>query len=337
MRPTVNRQVVLKSRPDGAPRAENFEIRELELPAPEANQLLIKNRYMSVDPYMRGRMRDAKSYAAPFATDEVMHGGAVGEVVESNHEAFAVGDFVLSNNGWREYHISSGIGLTRIDPAIAPIQAFLGAAGMPGQTAYFGLLRVGQPKAHETVFVSAASGAVGAIVCQIAKIKGCRVVGSVGSDDKAQWLLDVAGIDDVINYRRTSNLTQSIREKCPNGIDVYFENVGGEHLQAALSNMNMFGRIPCCGMISQYNNRTPQPGPSNMMVIVGMRLRLQGFIVSDYAEEVDRFYADFQQWRQEGRLHWQETVLQGIEKAPEAFMALFTGENRGKMLVELNP
>ena len=337
MSPIVSREVILKSRPVGAPTADDFEIRAVELAEPESGQLLIKNRFMSVDPYMRGRMRAGKSYAQPFATGEVMTGGAVGEVVASRHERWAVGDFVLNFNGWREYHVSNGIGLTPVDPAIAPVQTFLGAAGMPGQTAYFGLLRIGEPKSHETVFVSAAAGAVGSMVCQIAKLQGCRVVGSVGSDAKAQWLLDAAGIDAAINYKTEKNLRQAVQAACPNGIDVYFENVGGSHLEAALANMNMYGRIPVCGMISQYNNVRSAPGPGNLMLIVGKRLKLQGFIVSDFAEETDAFYRDFKRWSDEGRLTWQETILSGIDKAPEAFMSLFSGDNNGKMLVELNP
>lgn len=332
----ISREVILKSRPSGPPTENDFEIRETALPAIEGNQILIKNRFMSVDPYMRGRMRAAKSYAASFPLGEVMTGGAVGEIVESGHPNWNVGDIVLNMNGWREYHISSGIGLTKVDESIAPMQTFLGVAGMPGQTAYFGLLRIGEPKPHETVLVSAASGAVGGMVCQIAKIKGCRVVGSVGSDEKARWLLDEAGVDDVINYKEETDLTAAIAAKCPKGVDVYFENVGGAHLEAALANMNMFGRIPCCGMISQYNNHGPLPGPANLTLIVGNRLKLQGFIVSDFAEESDSFYKDFKLWRSEGRIKWQESILQGIEQAPEAFIGLFKGSNQGKMLVELN-
>lgn len=335
MSTVVNREVILKSRPAGVPTSDNFAIRKSVLPALEDNQILIRNRFMSVDPYMRGRMRAGTSYAMPFATDEPMTGGAVGEVVTSNHAQWAAGDIVLHFQGWREYHISSGIGLTKVDTSIAPMQAFLGAAGMPGQTAYFGLLRIGEPKAHETVFVSAAAGAVGSMVCQIARLKGCRVVGSVGSDEKAQWLLDEAGVDDVINYRQEPDLARAVQAKCPKGVDVYFENVGGAHLQAALANMNMFGRIPVCGMISQYNNRQPEPGPHNLFFIIGNRLKLQGFIVSDFAEEVDDFYRDLRQWIQASEIRWQETVLHGIEKAPEAFMGLFSGANLGKMLVAL--
>ena len=332
----VSREVILRSRPEGTPTEENFEIRETVLPDLQGNQILIRNRFMSVDPYMRGRMRAGRNYASPFATGEVMNGGAVGEIVESNNPGWHVGDVVRHMNGWREYHISSGTGLSKIDESIAPMQAFLGVAGMPGQTAYFGLLRIGEPKSHETVFVSAASGAVGGMVCQIAKIQGCRVVGSVGSDEKAQWLLDEAGVDDVINYKNESDLTAAIAAKCPKGVDVYFENVGGAHLEAALSNMNMFGRIPCCGMISQYNNQGPMPGPSNLTLIVGNRLKLQGFIVSDFAEETEEFYRDFKQWKDEGLIKWQESIVRGIEKAPEAFIGLFSGSNQGKMLVELN-
>lgn len=336
MNSIISREVILKTRPEGVPTSDNFSIRETALPGLEGNQILIKNRYMSVDPYMRGRMRAGPSYAAPFAAGEVMNGGAVGEILESNHPHWAVGDIVLHMNGWREYHISSGIGLTKVDESVAPMQAFLGVAGMPGQTAYFGLLRIGAPKPHETVLVSAASGAVGSMVCQIAKIKGCRVVGSVGSDEKAQWLLEEAGVDDVICYKQESDLTAVMAAKCPKGIDIYFENVGGAHLEAALANMNMFGRIPCCGMISQYNDQEPAAGPANLISIVGKRLTLQGFIVSDFAEETAEFYRDFKQWKDEGRIKWQESIVQGIDKAPEAFIGLFAGANQGKMLVELN-
>ena len=332
----VNREVILKSRPTGPPTEDNFEIRETVLPELKDKQILIKNRFMSVDPYMRGRMRAGKSYASPFPLGEVMTGGAVSEIVQSQHPSWDVGTIVLNMNGWREYHISGGIGLTRVDESIAPMQAFLGVAGMPGQTAYFGLLRIGDPKPHETVLVSAASGAVGGMVCQIAKIKGCRVVGSVGSNEKAQWLMDEAGVDEVINYKEEADLTAAVAAKCPKGVDVYFENVGGAHLEAALANMNMFGRIPCCGMISQYNNQGTVPGPSNVTLIVGKRLKLQGFIVSDFAEEAEDFYRDFKLWRSEGRIKWQESILQGIERAPEAFIGLFNGSNQGKMLVELN-
>ena len=225
--------------------------------------------------------------------------------------------------------------VSQIDPTLASIQSFIGAVGMPGRTAYFGLLDIGEPKAGETVFVSAASGAVGAIVCQIAKIKGCRVVASAGSDQKVNWLLEKAGVDAAFNYKRVDNLVDELKQHCPNGIDIYFENVGGAHLEAALSLMNIYGRIPLCGMIAHYNDVEPTPGPRNLSTAIGKRLKLQGFIVTDYADRTDDFYADMRQWISEGKMHWEETIVEGLENAPQAFIGLFKGENMGKMIVKI--
>lgn len=330
-----SREVRLKSRPVGLPTAENFEFVTVSVPEPAPGQVMVQNLYMSVDPYMRGRMVDRKSYAAPFQLGETLYGGAVGRVVASSGGRFQVGDYVLSGMGWREYFVSDGRGLTQIDPSVAPIQAFLGAAGMPGQTAYFGLLDIGKPQAGETVFVSAAAGAVGSMVCQIAKIKGCRVVGSAGSPEKVAWLVDELGVDAAFNYKESDSLVRTLASHCPDGIDVYFENVGGAHLEAALSVMNQNGRIPVCGMISGYNASKPEPGPSNLFNIIGKRLLLKGYIVSDYASRSDEFYADLRQWIANDQIKWRETIVEGIENAPEAFIGLFKGENMGKMLVKL--
>lgn len=336
MSTVTSREIRLASRPVGEPSAENFELAETELAAnPPADRLLVRNLYMSVDPYMRGRMREGRSYAAPFAIGEALTGGAVGEVVASSHPAFVPGDRVLHNYGWREYADVAGKGATKIDPAVAPVQSFLGVLGMPGKTAYVGLLDIGQPKAGETVFVSGAAGAVGSLVCQIAKLQGCRVVGSAGSEAKVAWLREKAGVDGAVNYREAKNLRKAIAAECPNGVDVYFENVGGEHLEATLSLMNDFGRIVACGMISQYNASEPAPGPRNLGLIVGRRLRIQGFIVSDHPERTADFYRDMAAWIGEGKIHWEETVVEGIENAPDAFLGLFSGENLGKMLVKL--
>jgi NADPH-dependent curcumin reductase CurA len=239
--------------------------------------------------------------------------------------------------GWREYFLSDGSDITRIDPDLAPIQAFLGIAGMPGLTAYVGLLDIGKPKAGDTVFVSAASGAVGSVVCQIAKINGCRVVGSAGSDEKVAWLLAEAGVDAAFNYKQVNNLTAELGRLCPNGIDVYFENVGGKHLEAALANMNDFGRIVVCGMISTYNATAPQPGPRNLGTIIGKRLLLQGFIVSDRYDRLTEYHADLANWIAEDKITWRETIVEGLENAPQAFIGLFTGQNFGKMLVKVGP
>ena len=317
------------------PVADNFELAETTLPTPAEGELLVKNLYMSVDPYMRGRMMDRKSYLPPFQIGHPLEGGSVGEVVESKNDRFKPGDIVLNMLGWREYFVSNGKGLTRIDPDNAPTQAFLGTLGMTGLTAYSGLLEVGKPSEGETVFVSAASGAVGAIVSQIAKIKGCFVVGSAGSDEKVAWLKEEAGVDEAFNYKTADNLFKTVAQLCPDGIDVYFENVGGKHLEAALEFMNPQGRLVMCGMISQYNATTPPAGPSNLGHVVAKQLTMQGFLVGNYFDKMPQFQADMGKWIAEGRIKWKETILEGIDKAPEAFMGLFSGNNFGKMIVKL--
>ncbi len=335
MKKIVSREIQLRNRPVGIPSESDFQVVEVSIQEPQDGEILVQNEYISVDPYMRGRMYDRKSYVPAFQIGEAIPGGSVGKVIESHSEQFQVGDYVLNFEGWREYFVSNGAGLTNVDPALAPVQAFLGALGMPGMTAYVGLLNIGKPKENETVYVSAASGAVGSIVCQIAKIKGCKVVGSAGSDQKVAWLLDKMGIDGAFNYKKVADLTAELQQRCPNGIDIYFENVGGEHLEAVLTNMNSFGRIPVCGMISQYNNTEPQPGPSNLSSMIGKRLLLQGFIVSDHYDQLSQFQVDMVKWFHEGKLRWQETIVEGIENTPKAFIGLFTGENVGKMLVRV--
>lgn len=331
---TTSREIRLKSRPVGLPTADNFELASREIGDPAAGELLIKNLYMSVDPYMRGRMVDRKSYVPPFQIGEPLTGGAVGEVIASNHEGYSAGDFVANFFGWQEYVISDGQGLVKVDPAI-PLSAYLGTVGMPGRTAYFGLLDIGQPKEGETVFVSAAAGAVGSVVCQIAKIKGCTVIGTAGSDEKVAWLKEKIGVDVALNYKTAGNLTKALAAAAPQGIDVYFENVGGEHLEAALAAMNQNGRIPMCGMISQYNATEPTPAPRNLAMVIGKRLLIKGFIVSDYHARTGEFMNDMQSWIQAGQLTWEETVYTGIENAPNAFIDLFSGQNLGKMVVKL--
>ena len=336
MTSVTSREIHLRSRPHGLPTADNFALVSVEVPAPSGpDQVLVRNRFISVDPYMRGRMRDTRSYTAPFGLDEPLTGGAVGEVVGSTSDQFAGGDFVLHMFGWREYALAEPRQLTKVDPSLAPLQSYLGVLGMPGMTAYVGLLDIGKPQPGETVFVSGAAGAVGSEVCQIAKIQGCRVVGSTGSQVKARWLEEVAGVDVAINYKETSNLRSELKKACPDGIDVYFENVGGVHLEAALQYMNNFGRIAVCGMISMYNATSAQPGPANMALMIGRRLKMQGFIVSDHLERRDDFLRDVSGWMREGKLKWEETILDGIESTPEAFIGLFHGENLGKMLVKV--
>lgn len=333
---TENRQIVLKSRPVGLPIPENFALENAPMPVAGDGEMLIRTLWMSVDPYIRGRISDRKSYAPPFQIGEPLDGYFVGRVEESKGGRFPVGAHVFgTGGGWRDYHAADGKALRGVDPDIAPLQANIGVLGMPGQTAYVGLLDIGQPKEGETVFVSAASGAVGAVVCQIAKLKGCRVVGSAGSDEKCAWLRDEAGVDAAINYKTCGDLETALADACPDGIDVYFENVGGEHLQAALSLMNFFGRIVACGMIAGYNDSAPRPGPNNLFLVVGRRLRMEGFIVSDHRERTDDFLKDVGGWIRDGRLRWRETVVDGLESAPGAFIGLFHGDNFGKMCVRV--
>ena len=314
---TENRRIVLKSRPVGLPTPENFALENAPVPVPGQGEMLVRTLWMSVDPYIRGRISDRKSYAPPFGIGEPLDGYFVGRVEESKGGRFPAGTHVFgTGGGWRDYHAADGKALRAVDPDIAPLQANIGVLGMPGQTAYVGLLDIGRPKEGETVFVSAASGAVGAVVCQIAKLKGCRVVGSAGSDEKCAWLLDEAGVDAAINYRTCGDLEAALAAACPDGIDVYFENVGGEHLQAALSQMNFFGRIVACGMIAGYNDSAPRPGPNNLFLVVGRRIRMQGFIVSDHRERTEDFLGDVGGWIRDGKLRWRETVVEGLERAP---------------------
>ncbi|MDE0314857.1 MAG: NADP-dependent oxidoreductase [Candidatus Poribacteria bacterium] len=325
----VSRQIHLKNRIVGMPKEEDFEVVEVPLPEPDDGEVLVKNIYTSVDPYMRGGMRSAE-------LGKPLGGGCVGKIVLSNSGKFKVGDYVTGYSGWRDHYIASAESLTSIDTTIAPLQSFLGAVGMPGRTAYFGLLEIGQPKEGETVFVSAAAGAVGSIVCQIAKIKGCRVVASAGSDEKVTWLIEKAGVDAAFNYKKVENLEAELRKHCPDGLDIYFENVGGKHLQAALAVMNMHGRIPLCGMISQYNDIEPTPGPTNLSSAIGKRIKLQGFIVTDFMARNNEFYRDMQQWISEEKITWEETIIEGLENASKAFIALFTGEKLGKIIVKVD-
>jgi NADPH-dependent curcumin reductase CurA len=334
---TLSREIRLAHRPIGLPRESNFELAEVRIPEPRKEEVLVRNIYMSVDPYMRGRMIDRPSYVPPFQIGEPLAGACVGQVVASKSAMFRAGDYVSGAQGWREYYLSDGAALTKIDPHLAPIQTYLGALGMPGMTAYVGLLHLGLPRAGETVFVSAASGAVGAVVCQIAKIKDCRVIGSAGSREKVAWLMNEARIDGAFNYKEAGDLVAEVGQHCPNGIDVYYENVGGKHLEASFEHMNLFGRVVMCGMISQYNSIEPEPGPRNLFYVTTKRLTVRGFIVSDHLDRRSQFLKDMSQWIAEGKIKWKETIVAGIENAPKAFIALFKGENFGKMLVKIGP
>ena len=331
-----NREIRLAARPVGVPKESDFELAETDVPRPAEGEVLVRNAYMSVDPYMRSRMNETKSYVPSFQIGKPLQGGAVGQVVESRSEALAEGDWVNSMLGWREYYVADGKALMKIDPGGAPVSTALGVLGMPGLTAYVGLLDIGEPKEGETVFVSAASGAVGSVVGQIAKLKGCRAIGSAGSAEKVSYLTDELGFDAAFNYREV-RLADALRDACPDGIDVFFENVGGEHLEAALANMNTFGRVVLCGLVSQYNATEPPAGPRNFPQVLVSRLLLKGFIISDHFDRLPAFFADMGRWVAEGKVKYRETVIEGIENAPKAFIGLLAGENLGKMLVKVGP
>ena len=331
---TTSREIHLKSRPTGVPTHDNFELVTVTLPAPGPGEVQVRNSWMTVDPYMRPRMNDVQSYSPPFQLGEAMQGGAVGEVIASGDPAFKVGDAVQSFFGWREAFNAPAAAVQKLDTHGLPPQAFLGVAGMPGLTAYVGLLKIASLKEGDVVFVSAAAGAVGQIVCQIAKLKGHTVIGSAGGAEKVAYLKEL-GVDQVIDYKAEPDLTAALMKAAPNGIDVYFENVGGTHLEAALMAARPFARFALCGMISQYNATDMGEGVRGLILAVGKQLRLEGFIVSSHFDMMPAFVSEMSGWIAEGKVKWRETVEEGIDKAPDAFLKLFTGENLGKMLVKL--
>lgn len=334
--PTASRQILLAARPSGAPQPSDFKLVEVSVADPGPGEVLVKNLYMSVDPYMRGRMNDRRSYAKPWEVGQPADGRAVGQVVKSNHPKLKVGDLVSSMLGWREYFVSDGEGLSVLDRSL-PLPAYLGVLGVPGFTGWYGLKEIGKPKAGETLVVSGAAGATGSLVVQMGKILGLRVVGTAGNDEKCAWLTKELGADAAINYRKAPDLFEALRAACPQGVDVYFENVGGAMLDAVLRLVNPFARIPLCGMISQYNLETPEPGPRSMMNMVGNRVLMQGFIISDHFDKYPAFLAEVGGWLRAGRIKHEVTVVEGIDNAVKAFMGLFTGDNLGKMVVRLAP
>ncbi len=330
----LSREIRLVEQPTGFPGEKLFEIAEEPIPDPAEGQLLIRNAYFSVDPYMRPRIGDARSYVAPFSLGEAMTGGAVGCIAVSRHPAFAAGDWVLHLLGWREWALSDGSHVWKIDPAVAPVSTALGVLGVPGFTAYFGLHEIGKPVPGETVFVSGASGAVGSAAGQIAKIAGCRVVGSAGSAEKVSWLFDL-GFDEVFNYRER-RVREALVDAAPGGLDIYFDNVGGDHLEAAIGAMRNHGRIVACGSMSRYSDAEPD-APRNLFMLVTKRLRMEGFVISDHLDRLPEYLAKAQEWVRDGRLRYRETVIEGIENAPGAFLGLLRGESIGKMLVKVGP
>ena len=333
-----NRRILLASRPEGEPVAANFKLDTAPIPTAGAGEVLTKTLWLSLDPYMRGRMNAGKSYSKPVEVGEVMEGGTVGEVVTSNDEKFRPGDIVLGHGGWQEYAVQQGAALRKIDPNAAPIQTAVGVLGMPGMTAYTGLLNIGQPKEGETLVVAAATGPVGATVGQIAKIKGCRTVGIAGGPEKCRALTEIYGFDVAVDHK-APDFPEKLAAACPNGIDVYFENVGGAVWTAVFPLLNDFARIPVCGRIANYSDTKLPDGPDRTPQLFGAiltkRLRIQGFIVRDFASQAKDFHRDVGAWIREGRIQYREDVVEGIEKAPEAFMGLLKGKNFGKLLVKV--
>ena len=332
----TGREVHLASRPTGEPTAENFRVETRDVPEPADGQVVVRNSWMSVDPYMRGRMNDARSYVPPFQVDEVMGGAAVGEVVASNAPGLAAGDTVYSELGWREYAVDNAAAFRKVDATAVPITAYLSVLGLTGLTAYAGLFDVAHMKEGDAVFVSGAAGSVGGLAGQFARLKGAsRVVGSAGSDQKVRHVIDDLGFDDAFNYR-SGAVRDGLRRVAPDGIDVYFDNVGGEHLEAAIGALKLRGRVALCGAISGYNTTEPPPGPRNLALAIGKRLTLRGFIAFDHNHLFPELFNDVSAWVSECKLHLPGTVFKSIEKAPDAFIALLRGENTGKMLVKLS-
>jgi len=333
-----NHKVVLASRPVGEPKPENFRFVEEVIAEPGPGEVQLKTLWLSLDPYMRGRMSDAKSYAEPAALDQVMPGGTVSKVIASNNAAFAVDEIVVGYTGWQAYARSDGSGLRKVDPKLAPISTALGILGMPGMTAYTGLLNIGKPKPGETLVVAAASGAVGAIVGQIGKLKGCRVIGIAGGPDKVRYLTEELGFDVGLDHR-APDFAEQLRAAAPNGIDIYFENVGGPVWDAVLPLLNRFARVPVCGLIAHYNDVAAPEGPNRapalMRAVLSNRLTIQGFIVLDFDAQVGDFLRDVGGWLKEGKLKYREDVVHGLEKAPQALIGLLQGRNFGKLLVKV--
>jgi hypothetical protein len=335
---TKNRRIVLAARPAGEPKDENFRLEETDIPAPAEGEALLRTIYLSLDPYQRGRMDAGPSYAPPVQVGQVMQGRSISEVIASKADELRRGDLVVGHTGWQEYSVAGGKVLRRIDPALAPMSTALGVLGMPGMTAYTGLLNIGQPKAGETVVVSSAAGAVGSAVGQIAKIAGCRAVGIAGGKAKCNFVVDDLGFDACVDHR-SDRLATELEAACPKGIDIYFENVGGRVFESVLPLMHLFGRVPVCGLIAHYNATGLPPAPDRvpllMWAILVKRLTFRGFIVFDFSQQQPDFEKDMAQRFSEGRVKYREDVVDGIENAVAAFKRLFTGQNFGKLLVRV--
>ncbi|MCC6536092.1 MAG: NADP-dependent oxidoreductase [Bryobacterales bacterium] len=333
----LHRRYVLATRPTGLPTPENFRLESGPVPEPGEGEVVLRTLYLSVDPYMRGRLRDVPSYAPPVQIGELMTGGGVGRVIASRHPQFAVGEVLEGLTGWQTHVVSDGKMLRRVDESLAPVSTALGVLGMTGLTAYFGLLDICHPREGETVLVSGAAGAVGSLVGQIAKIHGCRAVGIAGADDKVRWITGELGFDAAFNYKTVAekDYRRTIAALCPNGVDVYFDNVGGPITDAVFPNLNLRGRVSICGQISQYNDETAVQGPRHLFHLIVKRAKVEGFLVMDYAERFKEGRAKLAGWLKDGRLKHREQIVDGFENTPQAFIGMLQGENTGKMLVRV--
>jgi NADPH-dependent curcumin reductase CurA len=334
MTPLTNRQFKLIARPVGLPKRSDFEYTSAPVAEPGAGEVLVKVQYISLDPAMRGWMNEGKSYIAPVGLGEVMRAGAAGKIITSKNSAFAAGDYVTGSTGVQEYALSDGKGLIKVDPRIAPLPVYLGTLGMPGMTGYFGLLEVGRPQAGNTVVVSGAAGAVGTVVGQIAKIKGCRAIGIAGGAEKCRYLVDELGFDAAIDYK-SGDVKEGLKKHCPQGVDVYFDNVGGDILDTVLTRLTRGARIVICGAISQYNNTAPVKGPSNYLSLLVNRASMQGMVVFDYADRYAVAAREMAGWMAQGKLKTREDIVEGFESFPETLLKLFKGENLGKLLIRV--
>ena len=331
----MNKTIILNSRPVGKPQQSDFKMIEEEMPEIKDGEILLKTKFVSVDPYLRGRMSDAKSYVPPFELQKAMSSGVVAEVTESQNDQFKAGDFVSGMLEWKEFQNSKGENLLKIDDELAPLSNYLGVLGMTGLTAYFGLTEIGKPQKGETIVVSGAAGAVGSIVGQIGKILGCRVIGIAGTDEKVELLKSKFGFDDAINYNTNKDMTKAIAEVCPDGVDVYYDNVGGTISDSVHANINRLGRIIVCGAISAYNDTSIPQGPRVEHFLIRKSVLMQGFIVSNYAEKFPAGMKQLSQWLSEEKLHSEETIVEGFDNIPQAFLNLFEGKNTGKMIVKI--
>jgi NADPH-dependent curcumin reductase CurA len=331
-----NREWVFAERPEGEPDMDSFDLRERDVPDPDPGDVLVRVRYLSVDPYMRGRMRDRASYAEPWEVGDTLHGAVVGEVVESTSDAYETGDLVTGNGTWADYSLLDAETVSSVDPTIADPPAYLGVLGMPGRTAYYGLLEVGEPTPGDTVVVSGAAGAVGSVVGQIAKLNGCRVVGFAGSEEKTAWLADDLGFDAALNYKDVEDYRAALDDVAPGGIDVYFDNVGGPITDAVFTRLNLDARVAVCGQIAHYNAEEVPTGPRKLPQLIATRAKVEGLLVSDFAPRFEQATDQLSTWVASGKIRHRETVVDGLENAPDAFLGLFSGDNIGKQVVRVS-